>query len=216
MAEIPEKKEESAPAPEPVSQIELAPMEKPREEPGRDAFYRKLIPPAVATVGRSAKLRDTFTLSGVIYVEPDVVTITPGGTETELVSFEFQPNELHVGMVVRVTASGVFSSSAAGLPQLYGGRTVGSNWSTIRDLSGLVADAPWSIVWTVIIRSIGTSATAESQMLGAMNNVVLQDSNTSTVSFDTTVAVPFMLWVDYNSGSGASFTCRQFIVECLY
>jgi len=203
--------EKSAPA---ETIVEFPPIEE-------DDLVRRTIPTSVATVGRSAKLRDLFTLSGAVAADSTVVTVTADGSsgnETDLKSFKFFPNEWHVGMVVRITAFGVITDDGTRTCTLRigSGLAATTEWNSMTSTAATVTNVPWHLVWTGIVTVIGTSGTLEAQMRGKINNVNKDDANTAAVALDTTAAITVALTADWSAGTaGNSISVRQWLAEII-
>ena len=180
-----------------------------------------LIPVEVATVGRSIKLRDDFVLSGAIASDSTVVTVTAAGSsgaQTDLKSFRFFPNEWHVGMVVRITATGVITDDGTRTCALRIGTGLAptTEWNSMTSTAATVTDAPWHLVWIGIVTTIGTSGTLEAQMIGDINRVNKDDPNIAAVALVTNAAITIALTADWSDvTAGNSISVRQWCVEVL-
>lgn len=213
--------------PEEMIKLKPEPDSQPRQE--LDVFSDRLLedtgnlldnnilfPVNVAMSGRSIKLRDVFNLSGAISVSSTVVTVSNTITETTLASFNFFPNEWHVGMCVRLTALGIYSTANATDTVTLTVKHGSTATNTIVNTAATVTSQPWNLTWYGIIGTLGSSGTIESQMIGGINNVRKDDPNTATATIDTTVAELLALTATWsNALSGNTISIRQFIVEIL-
>src|SRR3990167_2924468 len=172
-----------------------------QERDGLTSLLRRLVPVLTTFVGRSVKLRDLFTISGAVASNSTVVTVTAadGGTITDLKSFVFFPNEWHVGMCVRITARGVYTSDGTRVAKL----TIGSGlaashteWNSMTSTAAATTAAQWNLEWIGIITTLGSSGTLEGQMTGCINNVLKNDPNTAAVAINTQSAVTIALTAD--------------------
>ena len=165
----------------------FSPPEKDLDEVLRHRLFPRLTP----MTGRQAKLRNDFNLSGVIDVSTTVTSVTGaanGTTETNLYTFTFNPQEWHIGMLVRLTAFGVYSTANAtdtvtlrvGL-----GTAPTTEINSIVSTGASVTNVPWNLTWIGIITAIGSSGTIEAQFTGGINNVKKDDGNTATSSINT-------------------------------
>ena len=189
----------------------------------KGSFNRRLIPIRTATVGRSVKLRDLFTLSGAVASDSTVVTVTAAGSsgaQTDLKSFMFFPNEWHVGMLVRITALGVITDDGTRVCKLSLGSGLAAShteWNSMTSTSATVTNSPWSLTWYGIVTTIGASGTLEAQMKGDINRVNKDDPNTAAVALATNTAITVALTADWDgTDAGNSISIRQWIVEILY
>lgn len=191
----------------------------PVQDPKRDDL--RVVPVEVSTVGRSAKLRDVFTLGGTLASNSTVVTVTAagsGGNETDLKSFRFFPNEWYVGLTIRITAAGVITDDGTRTCTLRigSGLATTTEWNSMTSTAATVTDAPWSLTWTGIVTTLGASGTLEAQMQGKINNVNKDDPNTAAVAFATTTGITIALTADWSrNDAGNSISVRQWIVELL-
>ncbi len=185
-------------------------------------FTRSLIPPNTATLGRSVKLRDVFSVSGAVASDSSVVTITANGSsgnEKDLKSFKFFPNEWHVGMCVRITATGIITCDATRtvVLRIGSGLAATTEWNSMTNVAGALTNAPWNLVWYGVVTTLGASGTLEAQMTGAINNVGKDDANTAAVALATTSSVTVALTADWSANTaGNSVSVRQWVVEVLY
>lgn len=208
--------------------IPLSPEEKQRlgspfvfATPPEEDDSRRVVPISISTVGRSIKLRDVFTLAGTIEVDSALVTVTAasGGTITDLKSFTFFPNELHLNSLIRISALGTYTSDGTRVVKI----TVGSGlaashteWNSMTSTAAVTTNQPWNLQWTGIVATIGPSGTLEAQMLGSINNVSKNDPNTATLAIATTGAVVVALTADWDgTDAGNTVTIRQFLIEVL-
>lgn len=181
----------------------------------------RVIPVTTATVGRSVKLRDVFTLSGVVASDSTVVTVTAagsGGNETDLKSFKFFRDEWHVGMVVRISACGVITDDGTRTCALRigSGLAATTEWNSMTSTAATVTNAPWHLTWTGIVTTIGPTGTIEAQMAGDINRVNKDDPNTAAITFNTATSITIALTADWSgTDAGNSISVRQWIVEII-
>ena len=185
-------------------------------------LLRALIPINTATTGRSVKLRDLFNISGSVASDSTVVTVTANGSagaQTDLKSFKFFPNEWHVGMCVRITATGIVTCDATRtvVLRIGSGLAPTTEWNSMTNVAGALTDAPWNLTWIGIVTTLGASGTIEGQMTGAINNVGKDDANTAAVALATNTAITVALTADWSANTaGNSISVRQWLVEVLY
>ena len=183
---------------------------------------RRFLPIQVPMVGRSVKLRNVFTLSGALNANSTVVTVTADGSsgnETDLKSFTFLKNEWHVGMVIRISASGVITDDGTRTCALRigSGLAATSEWNSMASTAATVTNAPWNLTWTGIVTTIGSSGTLEAQMRGKINNINKDDPNSATITINTTGSIVIALTADWSANSaGNSISVRQWVLEVLY
>lgn len=207
---------------------EKEPEEPREEEPFREDrealdefFNRRLHPINVPLVRRSVKLRDAFTLSGAVETSATVVEVstdTNGTTETTLQSFRFLPGELYPGLLVRVTATGTYTSDATRTVtvRVGSGTAPTTEWNSMTSTAAAATDTPWNLVWYGLVATIGSSGTLEAQLSGAMNNVKKDDANTATVTVNTQAALTVGLTAQWSANvAGNSIKLRQWLVEVL-
>ena len=187
-----------------------------------DVLYTRIIPVETTTVGRSIKLRDKFTLSGAIASDSTVVEVTAAGSsgaQTDLKSFRFFPNEWYVGMVVRITATGVITDDGTRTCKISLGSGLAAahtEWNSMTSTAATVTNAPWHLEWIGIVTTIGASGTLEAQMIGDINRVNKDDPNTAAVALATTTAITIALTADWDGTDvGNSISIRQFFIEVL-
>lgn len=213
MSEIPIREEK------PIPETSVSEMPTRAED---SQFTRALIPPNIALVGRSVKLRNLFSVSGAVASDSTVVTVTAAGSagaQTDLKSFRFLQNEWHVGMCVRIIANGVITDS--GVPtcalRIGSGLAPTTEWNSIVSTAATVTNAPWNLEWYGIVTTLGASGTLEAQMKGAINQVQKDDPNTAAVTLASTTAITIALTADWDATTaGNSISVRQWIVEILW
>lgn len=211
---IPIKKEEKETTPNDSSQ-EFVIEESPED-------FKRFVPIQIPMVGRSLKLRDVFTLSGVVEADSTVVTVTAagGGAITDLKSFMVFKDEWHVGMVIRITARGVITDDGTRVCKLSIGSGLAAShteWNSMTSTAATVTNAPWHLEWIGIVTTIGSSGTLEAQMTGDINRVNKDDPNTAAVALNTTGSITIALTADWDgTDTGNSVSIRQWMVEVLY
>lgn len=183
----------------------------------------RVIPVQIATLGRSAKLRDVFTLSGALTSDSTVVSVTAAGSSgaiTDLKSFKFFPDEWHIGMCVRISASGVITDDGTRVCKLSLGSGLAAShteWNSMTSTAATVTNAPWHLQWTGIVTTLGASGTLEAQMQGDINRVNKDDPNTAAVALATDTAITIALTADWDgTDAGNSISIRQWLIEVLY
>lgn len=205
---------------EPVEKEESQTASTPEIE---DSFNRSLIPPDIATVGRSVKLRDLFSTSGAVASDATVVTVTAngsGGAETDMKTFQFFKHEWHEGMCIRVTAYGVVTQDASltCVLAMGSGSAPTSGWGTVQTSpAGVLTDAAWKFILTGTVRSIGPSGQMEVSTMGVVNNVLKETQVITPITIDTTSDIVLALTANWTgSAAGNSISIRQWMVEILY
>lgn len=203
---------------------EVPQQKKPQEFiPNTEDNSLRVIPVGISTLGRSVKLRDVFTLSGVVASDSTVVTVTAAGSsgnQTDLKSFKFFPDEWHVGMCVRISASGVITDDGTRVCKLSLGSGLAAahtEWNSMTSTSATITNSPWHLQWTGIITTLGASGTLEAQMQGDINRVNKDDPNTAAVAIATTTAITIALTADWDgTDAGNSLSIRTWLIEVLY
>lgn len=186
-----------------------------------DFYNRRLLPIETPNVGRSVKQRDLFTLSGAVSVSSTVTTVTASvvsTTETNLATFMFLKDEWHPGMLVRLTARGTYTSDGTRTVTLKvgAGTAPTTEWNSMASTAASTTNAPWNLVWTGIVGTIGASGTLEAQMTGRINNVNKDDANAATVTLVTNASLTLALTATWSANdANNSITIRQFFVEIL-
>ena len=190
-----------------------------------DPFVRSLIPIDVSTVGRSIKLRDIFTTSGVVACDSTVATVTSdgsGGNETDLKSFTFFANEWHVGMCVRIIANGLITTSGGGagpvcIIRLGSGLAPTTEWAGATSTAAIMTNEPWNFEFYGTVISIGSAGTLERHLKARINNINKDFSTPGTPAIVTTAPITVALTADWSvATAGNSISVRQWIVEVLY
>lgn len=184
------------------------------------SINRRLFPVNTPLPGRSVKMKDVFIFSGATSVSGTVTTVSNTATETNLATFTFLPDEFHVGMTIRIYASGVYSTTAGAnrtvTIRVGSGNAPTTEWNSMASTAADVTNVSWHLWWTGIVTAIGTSGTIEAQMQGKINNVNKDDPNTGTVSIDTTGSRIFALTAQWSgAATGDTISIRQFLVEIL-
>lgn len=172
-------------------------------------------------VRRSAKLRDNFVVGGTSSVSTTTTTVSTdshGTTETNLTTYTLNAGELYKKMVLRLTATGTYTSDATRTVtvRVGSGSAPTTEWNSMSTTAAAATNAPWSLTFYGIVATIGTSGTLEAQLLGNMNNVSKNDANTATVSINTTGQITVAVtaqWSDTTAGN--SLTMRQMVLEIL-
>lgn len=182
---------------------------------------RRIIPTSVSTVGRSVKLRDLFSISGAVASEATVVSVTAAGSsgnETDLKSFRFYGYEFHVGMLIRITAIGVYTSDGTRVVALRIGNGLAptTEWNSMTSTAASTTNAPWHLTWYGIVASLGTSGTIEAQMMGKINNVNKDDANSAAVAINTQTGFTIALTADWDgTDANNSISVREWLVEII-
>jgi hypothetical protein len=184
-------------------------------------FRLPLFPVNTPMVGRQVKLRDLFTLSGTVSVSSTTTTVSTDShttTETNLATFGFLPDEFHVGMAVRITAIGTYTSDGTRTVtvRVGNGTAPTTEWNSMASTAAITTNAPWHLQWTGIIATLGALGTLEAQMVGKINNVNKDDANTAAVAINTTTARTFAITAQWSAtDAGNSITIRQLLIEIL-
>ena len=208
--------------PAPVEDLNVdVPFQREVGEFVNETLNRRLYPINVPLVGRSVKLKDDFVLSGLVAASATVTTVSTdvnGATQTNLATFTFLPDEIHFGMLIRITALGTYTADATRTVtvRVGAGNAPTTEWNSMVSTAAAVTTQPWHLIWTGIVSAIGSSGTVEAQMVGKINNVNKDDSNTATVSLNTTTSNVLAVTAQWSaSTAGNSITIRQFILEIL-
>lgn len=186
-----------------------------------DAINRRLYPIGVPLVGRSIKSKDVFVISGLVAASATVTSISTDvntTTETNLATFTFLPDELHKGILIRITAIGTYTSDGTRIPTIRvgSGTAPTTEWNSMVATAASTTNQPWNLEWTGIVSGIGSSGTLEAQMRGKINNVNKDDPNTATITINTTTSLIIAVTAQWSaSNAGNSISIRQFIVETL-
>ena len=199
-------------------------------------FFNKLIKNLstsnIATSTRKfLKLRPEFLLSGVLEADATVVSVAGNAGETTLNSYTIPLNTISrnqsgtatsgtffkkAGNVFRIRASGRYTTDDATATVAIALKVGSTTYHTITTTGATVSNAPWNIDWLIIVATIGSSGTVESQCTAKTNNVNKDSANTATIAIDTTANQTISLTATWTSGSaGDSLSIRQFIVELL-
>ncbi len=192
------------------------------EEEEVTPLNRRMIPPFTATVGRSIKLRDTFTLSGVVKTSSTVTTVstdTHGSTQTDLAWFSFDKMEFHVGMMIRITAMGTITSDGTRTVTLRmgEGRANTTAWNTRVSTAAVANDQPWSIVWYGLVKTIGSAGTIQASWISHIDSVNKDSANTTTNGIALTNDGIIGLTAQWSAtNAGNNIVIRTYIVEILY
>lgn len=141
--------------------------------------------------------------------------------------FVLPANFLQPGSALRLTAFGVFSTTATPtlLLGFYYGGVAGvalAATGAITTGSG-VTNVPWRLELTTTVRTTGSSGTAMSQGIfgmgtgvGAWNFLPLPNTALATVSIDTTAAKALTVGAQWSASSASNtVTCHGFYVESM-
>ena len=188
-----------------------------KEEDEILSFYEmRSHPVGTPLVGTSPKLRDKFTLSGVLKSDPTVLSVAGTAGETTLNSYAFLANEWHPNMTVRVRAAGRYTTDDATATVAIALKVGSTTYHTITTTAATVTNAPWCIDWLLVVNTTGSSGTMESQASAKTNNVNKDSANTATIAIDTTAGQTLSATATWTSGSaGDNISIRQFLVELL-
>lgn len=187
----------------------------------QDFYNRRLLPVNTPNVGRSVKQRNMFCLSGAASVSSTVTTVTASvvsTTETNLATFKFLKDEWHPGMLVRLSALGVYTSDGTRTVTIKVGTGTAptTEWNSMVSTAASTTNAPWNLVWTGIVGTIGSSGTLEAQMMGKINNVNKDDANSATVALATNATLTLAITATWSANdAGNAISIRQVLVEIL-
>lgn len=187
------------------------------EEPQQSRAVN-LMPPNTATVGRSVKLRDLFTLSGCVDVLITAVTVVNTTVETDLWSFKLFPNEWHTKMVVRLSVNGLYTTANASDTLTLKVKIGSTTLSSIVSTAATVTDAPYTFVFLGTIRSVGsgTAASIESGIAAVINDVDKTATQGTASTFDSTATQTLSCTATWsNALSGNTMTIQQGVLEIL-
>lgn len=165
----------------------------------------------------------TPALSFVNTSVPAGATVANTATQTNFSLYvDFAANSLTVGMVLKVTARGVYGTDAVVSGTLNLRLKMGT---TVLCATGDVTNTPaltdqgWSFEALVVITSIGAGGTVEAQGEGRLSTalstaLMLSAANTAAVSVDTTATQKLQLSADWSDADADNtITLRQFLVE---
>lgn len=177
------------------------------------------------------KLRPEFLLSGVLEADVTVVSVAGTAGETTLNSYTIPLNTISrnqsgtatsgtffkkAGNVFRVRAAGRYTTDDATATVAIACKVGSTTYHTITTTGATVSNAPWNIDWLIIVATIGSSGTVESQCIAKTNNVNKDSANTATIAIDTTANQIISLTATWTSGSaGDNLSIRQFLIELL-
>ena len=168
-------------------------------------------------IGTSVKSRKNYVLSGALIADGINVAVQ-GNTvgDQTLKTYTFQPNELHQNACLRITMQGDYDMVDVAANASITFKVGSTTYHTIAIPTGVLADKPWSFVWTMILASIGSSGTMESYISGKLNNVN-NDSRSAVQTFDTTASQAITLNIAWSSaGVADGFNITQWLVEIIY
>lgn len=187
------------------------------EEPQQSRAVN-LMPPNTATVGRSVKLRDLFTLSGCVDVLITAVTVVNTTVETDLWSFKLFPNEWHTKMVLRFVTDGIYST-ANGSDTFTLKLKLGSvTMLSIVSSAASVTDADFYISALMTVRAVGSGSAAllEVGLNADINEVKKSVVETTPTTFDSTASQTLSLTATWsNADAGDTVTIEQGVLEIL-
>lgn len=138
-------------------------------------------------------------------------------------SYTIPANSVAVGDVLRVTATGVYSTALVA-PNLTGKLKLGSttvlNTGALTAVAG-VANAGWTFQGWIVITGIGAGGALEAQgyaefATAATTALSVNVTNTAAISLDTTASQALTVTVQWSAASASnSITMRQLVVEKL-
>ena len=171
------------------------------------------------------KLSRDFLISGSLDVNPGAVSVDGDpGTEATLRNYTIPLNTLSrndsqneaAGNVLRITASGRYTTDAGTETFALALKVGSTTYHTLTSTAATVTNAPWHLVWTIIIASVGASGTAESFVSAKINNVNKDAASTTTQTIDTTANQTISITATWTSGSAADdISIRTFLIELL-
>lgn len=165
---------------------------------------------------RGNRLDNNVPLSGTVKADA-TVTSAAQLTYTALNSYSIPANTLAAGSVIRVTASGTYTTVNATDTVNIIARTASADWHSITSTAATVTDAQWSMSWLFIVKTTGASGTAETQLPHAFINGVFKAAPATAVkTIDTTQARTIDLVAAWSAQPGGNtLSIRQFVVEVL-
>lgn len=174
---------------------------------------------SVSSVGiqKGNRLDNNVPLSGTVKADYAVTTVANTITETALNSYSIPANSLAANRVIRVTATGVYSTANATDTVTLRGRIAATTWHSIVSTAATVTNVQWSASWVIIVATTGAAGTAESQLPWAfVNSVFKSDPATAVKSIDTTLARTLDITAQWSAAAaGNTISIRQFAVEVL-
>ena len=192
------------------------------EKLSEGVLHDRFIPRKKATLSKSVKLEEDFTLSGAVKASGTAVTNANTNAATSMDSYTLNKNAWHVGMTVRIYAAGTASIDASGdtfkVAVAQEAKGTGS-FSNINEaeITGVTAtNTPWWIDWIGIVTALGSSGTIEGFMRCNINDTIFDDPNTSAFSIDTTIDQTLNIITDWGTAKVANTaTMRQALFEIL-
>jgi len=200
-----------------------------------DLIHRKIRPPfgtAISSATRKfLKVDPAFYPSGVLECDATVTTVAGDVGETTLNSYQIPLNTISrnytgagssglffrkAGNTFRITARGIYTTDDATANVAIKLKIGSTTYHTITTTGATVTNTPWNIDWLVIVPTIGSTGTAESQVVANTNNVKKDSASTSTQTIDTTANQTISLTATWASGdAGDTISIRQFVVELI-
>lgn len=191
-------------------------------------FTNRLIRPIpgvfiATTTKKFLKLAREFKPSGVLVADATPVAVA-GTTTGTLASYTIPLNTISrndevrdpAGNVFRVTAWGRYTTDDDTATVTINLRVGGTTYHSIVSTGLTATNAFWRIDWNIIIKTIGTSGTAESYASAKINNVNKDNGSTSSKAIDTTLDQDIDITTSWTSGdAGDGISLRGWMVELL-
>jgi len=170
-----------------------------------------------AGVRKGNRLDDNVLLSGVVKSDYTVVTVANTVTQTNLNYYTVPASTLAANRAIRVTAAGIYSTANASdtVSLVFG--VGGVTWHTITSTAASVTNAQWAVSWIVIVKTLGASGDAESQLfLAFINGLFKMSPNTAVKTMNTTTARNVVIEATWSAAdAGNTVSIREFLVEVL-
>lgn len=192
--------------------------EMPEEEPFKEvpeAPYKLRVP----VTSRRSGIDQMFDWQGFVVANGTVTTVSNEAAETLLESINLTGITWHVGQVIRITAHGVYST-VSGTPTVVIRVGLGAapitEWNSMTSTAAAVTNVSWNLQFIGVVTAIGSSGTIEAQLSGRINNVLKDDPNTATVTFNTTTAPIVSISADWSAADASnSISIRSFVLEII-
>lgn len=176
---------------------------------------RRLFPQTTTTTGRSLKFTDTSSFSVCLVTSGTVTTVANTLTETTLASFVIPADALHVGLVIKMTAWGHYSSNNGPVVTITAAGNV-TAWDSMSNNPAAATVVPWHMTEYGIIRTLGSSGTIQTMLLGEVNNVNKSAIVDTTQTINTTTSLTVAVTAEWDTAAAANtITIRGFIVELI-
>lgn len=141
-----------------------------------------------------------------------VITTVTSASETIVKQQAVAANQVVVGRVFIIRLAGVYTTTGSETWTIRL-RLSSTVWHTFVTTVGAVTNAPWFLEWVIIIPTQGSSGKASARALARLNATTTLLVPTAEQDWNTTISRVLEITAQASSGSGQSFSCRQFSVE---